>query len=84
MAVYLLSLPERFSEKRKLKPGSCDFIQRQNRLSQLYQIVSASGFNPSRLKEQMTDNEGCGIHLNPVIQVIVDRAIERDPSVFTI
>jgi hypothetical protein len=84
MAVYLLSLPERFSEKRKLKPVSCDFIQRQNRLSQLYQIVSASAFNPSRLKEQMTDNEGCGIHLNPVIQVIVDRAIERDPSVFTI
>jgi hypothetical protein len=82
MAVYLLSLPERFSKKRLLKPDSCDLIQRQSRLTQLYQVVSAATFNPSRFKEQMRYNEKCGIHLNPVIQVIVDRAIERNPSVF--
>ena len=53
MAIYLLSLPEKLSSLSKPKQDSCDLIQKKNRLSQLYQFVSASTFNPSRIKEQI-------------------------------
>ena len=84
MAIYLLSLPEKLSGLRKTKQNSCDLIQKENRLSQLYQFVSASTFNPSRIKEQIVENERCGIRLDPLIHVVLDKAILRDAAVFRI
>jgi hypothetical protein len=54
MAIYLLKLPENLYRFRNAKPDSCDLGLKQNRLMQLYQLVSASTFNPSRIKEQIT------------------------------
>jgi hypothetical protein len=82
MAIYLLSLSEKLSRIRKTKQDSCDLNQKQNRLSQLYQLVSASTFNPSRIKEQIVEDEKCGIRLDPVIHVILDKAIQRDAACF--
>jgi hypothetical protein len=78
----LLSLPEKLSKFRKTKQDSCNLNQKQNRLSQLYQLVSASTFNPSRIKEQIVEDEKCGIRLDPVIHVILDKAIQRDAACF--
>jgi hypothetical protein len=84
MAFYLLSLPEKLSKFRKTKQDSCNLNQKQNRLAQLYQFVSASTFNPSRIKEEITENEKCGILFDPVIQVILEKAIQRDAACFNI
>jgi hypothetical protein len=84
MAIYLLSLPEKLSRLRKREQDSCDLFQKQNKFSHLYQFVSASTFNPSRIKEQMAENERCGIRLDPMIHVVLDKAIQRDAAVFKI
>jgi hypothetical protein len=84
MAIYLLSLPEKLSSLRKTKQNSCDLTQKEYRLSQLYQFVSASTFNPSIIKDQIVENERCGIQLDPVIYVVLDKAIQRDAAVFRI
>ncbi len=84
MAIYLLKLPENLYRFRNAKQDFCDLVQKQNRLMQLYQLVSASTFNPSRMKEQIADNERCGVQLDPVIHVVLDRAIQRDAAVFKI
>lgn len=84
MAIYLLSLPEKLSRIGKTKQDTCDLIQKQNRLLQLYQLVSASIFNPSRIKEQIIEDERCGIKFDPVIHVILDHAIQRDAACFKI
>jgi hypothetical protein len=82
MAIHLLSLPEKLSRLGKTKQDACDLNQKQNRLSQLYQLVRASTFNPSRIKEQIVEDEKCGIRLDPVIHVILDNAIQRDAACF--
>ena len=84
MAIYLLKLPEKLSRFRHAKPDSCNLVQKQNRLMQLYQLVSAPTFNPSRIKEQIAENERCGVQLDPVIHVVLDKAIQRDAAVFKI
>lgn len=80
----LLSLPEVLSKTKKSKPDSSNLTQKQNRLSQLYHYVSASTFNPSRLKEQIVENEKNGIQFDPVIHLILENAIQRDAAVFKI
>jgi hypothetical protein len=84
MAFYLLLLPEKLSKIRRTRQDSCDLVQKQNRLSQLYQLVSAPTFNPSRIKEQIIEDERCGMQFDPVIHVIVDHAIQRDAACFKI
>jgi hypothetical protein len=84
MAIYLLKLPEKLSRFRNAKQNSCDLVQKQNRLMQLYQLVSSSTFNPSRMKEQITENERCGVQFDPVIHAVLEKAIQRDAAVFKI
>jgi hypothetical protein len=84
LAIYLLALPEKFTGKRKAKQDSCDLSRKQNRLLQLYQLASASTFSPSRIAEQMEENERRGIHFDPAVCVILKNAIQRDPAVFKI
>lgn len=83
MAIYLLKLPEVLYRFRNAKQDSCDLAQKQNRLMQLYQLVSASTFNPSRVKEQIAEDEKCGISFDPTIQIVLERAIERNSSIFS-
>ncbi len=83
MSIYLLKLPEVVYRFRNAKHDSCDPLQKQNRLIQLYQLVSASTFNPSRVKEQIAEDEKCGIQFDPAIHIVLERAIERNSSVFS-
>ncbi len=84
MSIYLLKLPEVIYRFRHAKQDACDPLQKQNRLMQLYQLVSAPTFNPSRVKEQIAEDEKCGIQFDPSIHIVLNKAIERDASVFRI
>jgi hypothetical protein len=84
VAVRLIFLPKRLAQKRSLKKKALDIENKLQKLAQLYQSTNSNTINPTRLREKLVSVENEGIVLRPAVYSIVDRAISRDPAVFTL
>jgi hypothetical protein len=81
--IHIILSPKRLLEERSQRKKEDEIGKKIQRLEQIYYCVKATTFNPTRLREQIISAENEGVILKPVVYSILDRAIQRDPAVFT-
>jgi hypothetical protein len=81
VAFHLVLFPWHYMRRRRLKKQYADLEQKLKGLIQIYQSVSASTLNPTRLREQIAELEKGETFFKPAVYAILDRAIARDPAV---
>lgn len=84
ITIHLLFFPKRFMKRRKLKKQVADLEDKLKRLIQIFACSNVNTLNPTTLRAQIADFEKDLVLLKPAVYSILDRAIQRDPSVFTI
>jgi hypothetical protein len=77
-------LPGRFMRRRAQKRQAAELQDKLKRLIQIYQSCNASTLNPTLLRERIADAERGDVLVRPAVYSILDRAIAKDPAVFTI
>jgi len=80
---YLFFLPKKIIHKRGLKKKFKEFEKRLQSLANIYDLARKDTVNPSRLKDQLVEVESSGVRVVPAVYALLDRAIQRDPAVFT-
>lgn len=83
VVLRILFLPIRFMRYRTRKRETSEYQGKLNQLIQIHQSVSASTLNPTRLRERLIEIEKEDTLVRPAVYSILDRAIARDPAVFT-
>ena len=81
IAFHLVLFPWRYLRRRTIKKHYSDMENRLGQVIQIYQSVSATTLNPTRLREQITAVEKDETFFKPAVYAILDRAIQRDPAV---
>jgi hypothetical protein len=84
IAVYILMFPGRYIQGRKKRKQYSDLLEEFKKMFQIWQCSNVTTLNPTRLKEQIANFEKVEIYFKPAVYSILDKAIERDPSVFTL
>ena len=94
----IIMFPLRFMRRRTLKKQMADLEDMLKRLISIHSIAKANTWNPTLLRERLIEIEKSGNPILPAPAVysflpnlfwhamysVLDRAIQRDPSVFTI
>lgn len=84
VVVRLLLLPTRFVARRARKKALADLDANITRLGSVYANVRASVLHPGELRKQIELLNNEGVRFQPAVYAILDRAIQRDPAVFTV
>jgi len=80
---WIIFLPRRIMRWRALKKVKENANDILTRLIQIRVLCQNDTLNPTHLKNQIAKAEKEAPLLKPAVHAILDRAIERDPSVFT-
>lgn len=83
IAFHIVLFSWRYMNRRRLRKQYADLEGKLKRLIQIYQSVDASTLNPTRLREQIADLEKEETFFKPAVYAILDRAIQRDPTMLT-
>ena len=83
LVVRMFFLPRRFKQYRDRKQVTADAEGKLKQLIKIHKSISVNTLNPTRLRQRLieAENEGTLVHL--AVYCILDRAIVRDPAVFT-
>ena len=84
LLVYVASFPKRWKQHRYETKVLSRSDEVAIGLVSAYATVAAKSFSPKRLLEQIRATEGNYTFLQPVVHSILERAIDRDASLFTI
>lgn len=82
--VYIAMFPKRYFQRKALLKQEEELIYHLKKLMGIFQSCSGSTINPSRLRELIAKAEYEGVSVRPAVYSILDRAIQRDPAVFTV
>lgn len=84
IAAHLALFPMRYRKRKTLRKEYRDWQEKHKKLVNIYQSVSTKVFNPTRLRELIARTENEEVFFRPAVYSILDRAIQRDPAVFTV
>ena len=84
IVVHFLFFPKRISQRRKLKKGLSYLNEKLDGMRQIYMCTNVRTLHPTNLRAQIANLEKDQPCFPPAVYSILDRAIQRDPSVFTI
>jgi hypothetical protein len=79
----IIFIPSKLIRWRERRRQLDILIKKLDRLFDIYATVRSEAFNPTILKNRIYEAENEGILIQPAIYSILDRAIMRDPAVFT-
>jgi hypothetical protein len=83
VVIRVILLPARYVGRRARKRQMGELSDKLKRLIQIYQSCNASTLNPKLLRERILEAERTEALIKPAVYAILDRAITRDPAVFT-
>jgi hypothetical protein len=79
----IIFLPSRFIRWRMRRRRAAELTLMLKRILQIYQSVDVDTLNPTLLRERIA-TVNSEVLIRPAVYSILDRAISRDPAVFTI
>ena len=82
--VRIVLLPGRFKRRRARKREVAVMTNKHKKILQIFVSCNANTLNPTQLRKRISDSEGGEVLVHPAVYSILDRAISRDPAVFTI
>lgn len=83
VVLKVVFLPTRFIKYRARKRKTAEYQEKLNQLMQIHDSACAQILNPTRLREKLIEAEAGKTLVHPAVYSILDRAIVRDPAVFT-
>jgi hypothetical protein len=84
MLGHILFMPIRYVGSRSIKKQISALVEKLGKLMMLYFSSSSLTVNPTQLRKQISDLEEDDIHVKPAVYSILDKAIQRDPAIFTV
>ncbi len=84
LIIHVTLFPRRYFRRKALTKELKEWQDSLECLVRIYQSSSSEVFSPSRLRDLTANSESGHLVLRPAVYSILDRAIERDPSVFAI
>jgi hypothetical protein len=84
LAIHIALFPRRYLRRRAQKKELKEWESAVNALVRVYQTSSCVVFSPTQLRSIIVEAESGRARVKSAVYSLLDRAIERDPAVFTV